>query len=124
MAVSQPVVTPPSRAAVLLVATMALGGEAAVPRVSRTWRVRPVPFDPDVPGHVAVDTGHLSGITPPAPGVTARLRDAKPIVTLRVTFPRRQGRRTRHDASGIDLYVHETLMFLTYTDETVVVLEA
>ncbi|WP_327249665.1 hypothetical protein [Streptomyces sp. NBC_01320] len=32
--------------------------------------------------------------------------------------------RTGHDASGIDLYVHETLMFLTYTDETFVVLEA
>ncbi|WP_406416196.1 hypothetical protein OH809_39885 [Streptomyces sp. NBC_00873] len=31
---------------------------------------------------------------------------------------------TGHDASGIELYVHETRTFPTYTDEAVVVLEA
>ncbi|MFJ4714463.1 family 1 encapsulin nanocompartment shell protein [Streptomyces sp. NPDC088785] len=34
----------------------------------------------------AVGTGHLTGIAPPAPGVTARLRDARPLVELTVPF--------------------------------------
>lgn len=48
-------------------------------------RVVDVP-DPAGPGLAAVGTGHLTGITPPAPGVTARLREAKPLVELRVPF--------------------------------------
>ncbi|MFD7233466.1 family 1 encapsulin nanocompartment shell protein [Streptomyces sp. NPDC059881] len=48
-------------------------------------RVVDVP-EPAGPGLAAVDTGHLSDITPPATGVTARLREAKPVVELRVPF--------------------------------------
>ncbi|MCX4515022.1 family 1 encapsulin nanocompartment shell protein [Streptomyces sp. NBC_01619] len=48
-------------------------------------RVVDVP-DPAGPGLAAVDTGHLSDITPPATGVTARLREARPVVELRVPF--------------------------------------
>ncbi|GGX56385.1 family 1 encapsulin nanocompartment shell protein [Streptomyces fructofermentans] len=48
-------------------------------------RVVDVP-DPAGPQLAAVDTGHLSSITPSAPGVTARLREARPIVELRVPF--------------------------------------
>nr|WP_275695788.1 family 1 encapsulin nanocompartment shell protein [Streptomyces noursei] len=38
------------------------------------------------PGLAAVGTGHLTEIAPPAPGVTARLREARPLVELRVPF--------------------------------------
>ncbi|MEV6329398.1 family 1 encapsulin nanocompartment shell protein [Streptomyces sp. NPDC051909] len=48
-------------------------------------RVVDVP-DPAGPGLAAVGTGHLAGIDAPAPGVTARLREAKPLVELRVPF--------------------------------------
>lgn len=48
-------------------------------------RVVDVP-DPAGPRLAAVGTGHLTGIAPPAPGVTARLREAKPLVELRVPF--------------------------------------
>ncbi|MCX3063091.1 family 1 encapsulin nanocompartment shell protein [Streptomyces beihaiensis] len=41
---------------------------------------------PDGPALAAVGTGHLTDITPPAPGVTARLREARPLVELRVPF--------------------------------------
>lgn len=34
----------------------------------------------------AVGTGHLRSVTPPAPGVMARLREAQPLVELRVPF--------------------------------------
>ncbi|MGW1120440.1 family 1 encapsulin nanocompartment shell protein, partial [Streptomyces tanashiensis] len=45
----------------------------------------------DVPGPAgpelsAVGTGHLSDLAPPSPGVTARLREARPLVELRVPF--------------------------------------
>ncbi|UJB45319.1 encapsulin [Streptomyces sp. A1-5] len=145
--------------------------------------------DPAGPGLAAVGTGHLTEIAPPAPGVTARLREAGPLVELRVPFsvgraavddvergshhsdwqPVKDAaramafaedraifdgypaagagaqRRLRpvhpggdfalhlgqdlaigyasHDASTIELYVQETLTFLTYTDEAVVVLK-
>ncbi|WP_017240918.1 family 1 encapsulin nanocompartment shell protein [Streptomyces sp. SS] len=48
-------------------------------------RVVDVP-DPAGPGLAAVGTGHLTPMDPPAPGVTARLREAKPLVELRVPF--------------------------------------
>lgn len=48
-------------------------------------RVVDVP-EPGGPTLASVDTGHLSGITPPAPGITARLREAKHLVELRVPF--------------------------------------
>ncbi|MFC8509882.1 family 1 encapsulin nanocompartment shell protein [Streptomyces sp. NPDC057411] len=48
-------------------------------------RVVDVP-DPAGPGLAAVGTGHLTEIAPPAPGVTARLREARPLVELRVPF--------------------------------------
>ncbi|MEU8617589.1 family 1 encapsulin nanocompartment shell protein [Streptomyces sp. NPDC048623] len=48
-------------------------------------RVVDVP-DAAGPGLAAVGTGHLTGIDAPAPGVTARLREAKPLVELRVPF--------------------------------------
>ncbi|OOV13128.1 bacteriocin [Streptomyces avermitilis] len=41
---------------------------------------------PDGPALAAVGTGHLSEIEAPAPGVTARLRGAQPLVELRVPF--------------------------------------
>ncbi|MGV9703252.1 family 1 encapsulin nanocompartment shell protein [Streptomyces sp. NPDC003483] len=41
---------------------------------------------PDGPGLAAVGTGHLSGIERPAAGVDARLREAQPLVELRVPF--------------------------------------
>ncbi|NBE56601.1 family 1 encapsulin nanocompartment shell protein, partial [Streptomyces boluensis] len=42
--------------------------------------------EPAGPQLAAVGTGHLTALTPPAPGVTARLREAKPLVELRVPF--------------------------------------
>ncbi|MEX0167849.1 family 1 encapsulin nanocompartment shell protein [Streptomyces sp. LMG1-1-1.1] len=48
-------------------------------------RVVDVP-DPAGPRLAAVGTGHLTAMDPPAPGVTARLREAKPLVELRVPF--------------------------------------
>ncbi|MFF4871388.1 family 1 encapsulin nanocompartment shell protein [Streptomyces sp. NPDC090109] len=48
-------------------------------------RVVDVP-DPAGPELAAVGTGHLSAVDPPAPGVTARLREARPLVELRVPF--------------------------------------
>lgn len=48
-------------------------------------RVVDVP-DPAGLGLAAVGTGHLTELTPPAPGVTARLREVKPLVELRVPF--------------------------------------
>ncbi|MFD8972755.1 MULTISPECIES: family 1 encapsulin nanocompartment shell protein [Streptomyces] len=48
-------------------------------------RVVDVP-DPAGPGLAAVGVGHLTDIHPPAPGVSARLREARPIVELRVPF--------------------------------------
>ncbi|MEU3983257.1 family 1 encapsulin nanocompartment shell protein [Streptomyces sp. NPDC026672] len=42
--------------------------------------------DPDGPALAAVGTGHLTGIAGPAPGVTARLRLARPLVELTVPF--------------------------------------
>ncbi|MEU5220376.1 family 1 encapsulin nanocompartment shell protein [Streptomyces sp. NPDC020807] len=48
-------------------------------------RVVDVP-DPAGPGLSAVGLGHLGLIDPPAPGVSARLREARPIVELRVPF--------------------------------------
>lgn len=48
-------------------------------------RVVDVP-DPAGPELAAVATGHLTEIAPPAPGVTARLREARPVVELRVPF--------------------------------------
>ncbi|MEV0321575.1 family 1 encapsulin nanocompartment shell protein [Streptomyces sp. NPDC050658] len=48
-------------------------------------RVVDVP-DPEGPGLAAVGTGHLAEIAPPAPGVAARLREARPVVELRVPF--------------------------------------
>ncbi|QFZ72420.1 bacteriocin [Streptomyces fagopyri] len=41
---------------------------------------------PEGPELAAVGTGHLSGIEGPAAGVTARLREARPLVELRVPF--------------------------------------
>ncbi|MZD04509.1 bacteriocin [Streptomyces sp. SID5785] len=41
---------------------------------------------PDGPELAAVGTGHLSDISPPAPGVLARLRGVQPLVDLRVPF--------------------------------------
>lgn len=41
---------------------------------------------PDGPELAAVGTGHLSGIEGPAPGVRSRLREAQPLVELRVPF--------------------------------------
>lgn len=41
---------------------------------------------PDGPTLAAVGTGHLTGIDPPADGVTARARQAQPLVELRVPF--------------------------------------
>ena len=41
---------------------------------------------PDGPTLAAVGTGHLTGIDPPADGVTARARGAQPLVELRVPF--------------------------------------
>lgn len=41
---------------------------------------------PEGPGLAAVSTGHLNDIAAPAPGVTARLREAQPLVELRVPF--------------------------------------
>ncbi|MEU6841533.1 family 1 encapsulin nanocompartment shell protein [Streptomyces sp. NPDC046716] len=41
---------------------------------------------PEGPELAAVGTGHLTEIAPPAPGVTARLRGARPLVELRVPF--------------------------------------
>ncbi|MEV5609048.1 family 1 encapsulin nanocompartment shell protein [Streptomyces sp. NPDC052225] len=41
---------------------------------------------PDGPELAAVGTGHLADITPPAPGVSARLRGVHPLVELRVPF--------------------------------------
>ncbi|MEK9521756.1 bacteriocin family protein [Streptomyces venezuelae] len=48
-------------------------------------RVVDVP-DPGGPGLAAVGTGHLSDMGSPAPGVTARLREARPLFELRVPF--------------------------------------
>ncbi|GAA3170349.1 MULTISPECIES: family 1 encapsulin nanocompartment shell protein [Streptomyces] len=48
-------------------------------------RVVDVP-DPGGPRLAAVGTGHTTGIEPPAPGVTARLREARPLVELRSSF--------------------------------------
>ncbi|XIE80981.1 family 1 encapsulin nanocompartment shell protein [Streptomyces sp. SBR177] len=48
-------------------------------------RVVDVP-DAGGPGLAAVGTGHLARIDAPARGVTARLREAKPLVELRVPF--------------------------------------
>ncbi|MBT2443583.1 bacteriocin family protein [Streptomyces sp. ISL-36] len=48
-------------------------------------RVVDVP-DPAGPGLAAIGTGHLAEIASPAPGVTARVREAKPLVELRVQF--------------------------------------
>ncbi|MFG3344327.1 family 1 encapsulin nanocompartment shell protein [Streptomyces sp. NPDC048018] len=48
-------------------------------------RVIDVP-EPEGPGLAAVGTGHLTEIAPPAPGVSARLRESKPLVELRVPF--------------------------------------
>ncbi|WP_306324381.1 family 1 encapsulin nanocompartment shell protein [Streptomyces venezuelae] len=48
-------------------------------------RVVDVP-DAAGPELAAVGTGHLTDMAPPAPGVTARLRDARPLVELRVPF--------------------------------------
>ncbi|GAA5018770.1 family 1 encapsulin nanocompartment shell protein [Kitasatospora paranensis] len=48
-------------------------------------RVVDVP-DPVGPELAAVGTGHLADIAAPAPGVTARLRGAQPVVELRVPF--------------------------------------
>ncbi|MFF4173088.1 family 1 encapsulin nanocompartment shell protein [Streptomyces sp. NPDC001744] len=48
-------------------------------------RVVDVP-DPAGPALAAVGTGHLSAVEPPAPGVTARLREARPLVELKVPF--------------------------------------
>ncbi|MFD9031348.1 family 1 encapsulin nanocompartment shell protein [Streptomyces sp. NPDC059567] len=48
-------------------------------------RVVDVP-DPAGPGLAAAGTGHLDEIDPPAPGVTARLREARRLVELRVPF--------------------------------------
>lgn len=42
--------------------------------------------DPAGPELAAAGTGHLSDLTPPAPGVVARLRESRPIVELRVPF--------------------------------------
>lgn len=41
---------------------------------------------PDGPALAAVGTGHLSGIEAPAPGVSARLRQVRPLVELRAPF--------------------------------------
>jgi uncharacterized linocin/CFP29 family protein len=38
------------------------------------------------PGLAAVGTGHLAAIDPPSPGVQARVRQAQPVVELRVPF--------------------------------------
>ncbi|MFB7833816.1 family 1 encapsulin nanocompartment shell protein [Streptomyces sp. NPDC056056] len=48
-------------------------------------RVVDVP-DPGGPDLAAVGTGHLGDLGSPAPGVTARLREAKPLFELRVPF--------------------------------------
>lgn len=48
-------------------------------------RVVDVP-DPAGPELAAAGTGHLADIASPAPGVTARLREAKPLIELRVPF--------------------------------------
>lgn len=48
-------------------------------------RVVDVP-EPEGPRLAAVGTGHLAEIAPPAPGVTARLREARALVELRVPF--------------------------------------
>ncbi|MEW1699774.1 family 1 encapsulin nanocompartment shell protein [Streptomyces sp. NPDC091278] len=48
-------------------------------------RVVDVP-DPAGPELSAVGTGHLTDMSPPAPGVTARLRESKPLVEIRVPF--------------------------------------
>ncbi|MCZ0982111.1 family 1 encapsulin nanocompartment shell protein [Streptomyces diastatochromogenes] len=48
-------------------------------------RVVDVP-DPEGPELSAVGTGHLSELTAPTPGVRARLREARPLVELRVPF--------------------------------------
>ncbi|KQX50801.1 MULTISPECIES: family 1 encapsulin nanocompartment shell protein [unclassified Streptomyces] len=48
-------------------------------------RVVDVP-DPGGPELSAVGTGHLTEMSPPAPGVTAHLRESKPLVELRVPF--------------------------------------
>ncbi|MFE0641037.1 family 1 encapsulin nanocompartment shell protein [Streptomyces sp. NPDC058877] len=48
-------------------------------------RVVDVP-DPVGPGLSAVGTGHLTALAAPAPGVTARLRVARPLVELKVPF--------------------------------------
>ncbi|MFD5765461.1 family 1 encapsulin nanocompartment shell protein [Streptomyces sp. NPDC127049] len=42
--------------------------------------------DPAGAGLAAVGTGHLTDLAPPAPGVLARLREARPLVELRVPF--------------------------------------
>ncbi|MFI8420035.1 family 1 encapsulin nanocompartment shell protein [Streptomyces sp. NPDC085479] len=42
--------------------------------------------DPGGAGLAAVGTGHLTPLAPPAPGVLARLREARPLVELRVPF--------------------------------------
>ncbi|MFM9373434.1 family 1 encapsulin nanocompartment shell protein [Streptomyces sp. Da 82-17] len=48
-------------------------------------RVVDVP-DAEGPRLSAVGTGHLIDMTPPAPGVNARLRESRPLVELRVPF--------------------------------------
>ncbi|MFE7707333.1 encapsulin [Streptomyces sp. NPDC057486] len=101
--------------------------------------------DPAGPGLAAVGTGHVSEIAPPTPGAAARLREAKPLVELRVPFTAgstvvddvergshdvdRQpvqgaARATAHDAHSVGVYDHETLTYLTYTDRAVIVQEA
>ncbi|MFI8370191.1 family 1 encapsulin nanocompartment shell protein [Streptomyces sp. NPDC085466] len=42
--------------------------------------------DPGGAGLAAVGTGHLTPLAPPAPGVLARLREARPLVEIRVPF--------------------------------------
>ncbi|MFI7102480.1 family 1 encapsulin nanocompartment shell protein [Streptomyces sp. NPDC050161] len=42
--------------------------------------------EPEGPGLAAVGTGHLSAIEAPGAGVTAQLREARPLVELRVPF--------------------------------------
>jgi uncharacterized linocin/CFP29 family protein len=99
---------------------------------------------PAGPGLAAGGTGHVSEIAPPTPGVAARLCEAKPLVELRVPFTvsstvgddvergshdvdqqpvQGAAHATAHDADSVELYDHETLTFLTYTDQAVVVQE-
>ncbi|WP_418960723.1 family 1 encapsulin nanocompartment shell protein [Streptomyces tritici] len=54
-------------------------------RHSAGRRVVDVP-DAAGPEFAAAGTGHLAELSPPAPGVAARLRDARPLVELRVPF--------------------------------------